>query len=136
MSADSISAGGNQILADYPTLPQEFGIFVGPFVVFLILIMFFSICCCCCCTCGCCCCFAKKDEPYSKAELLCPAIFLLAALGMVLIVSILGLAQSANVETTLKASGCSVAILLDDILNGNVTQSGSGFFAGLNGASN
>ena len=55
---------------------------------------------------------------------------------MVTIVSIMGMAQSANIETTLKASGCSVAIILDDFLNGNVSDFTSGFFAGLKETSN
>lgn len=54
---------------------------------------------------------------------------------MLLVISILGLAEASDIETSVKASGCSVAVLFDDLINGNVTSSGRGFWAGMYGIS-
>lgn len=41
----------NVVLQTYPNLPQEYGLFVGPFVVGLIAMMLSCMCSCCCCCC-------------------------------------------------------------------------------------
>lgn len=50
---------------------------------------------------------------------------------MMVIVSIIGITKAPEAEKTYQAMSCSVAICLDDLINGNVTTAGS-FFIGLN----
>lgn len=61
----------NSILTNYPKLPQEYGLFVGPFAVCLFVLMFTCLCTCCCCCCPagcppCGCCRKPMGETYSK----------------------------------------------------------------------
>lgn len=125
----------NAILTNYPKLPQEFGLFVGPFVVCLVILCFTCLCSCCCCCCPagcppCGCCRKPMGEPYSKCELVWPAIVLLLALGLILAAGVVGLSKSKDIQTTIEAVGCSVSVALDDIINGNTTSTGK-FFIGI-----
>lgn len=64
-----------------------------------------------------------------------PAVILMAALTMILIVSIIGITESSDIELSMKSVGCSFAVVFDDIINGNVTSDGNGFFIGMEGLS-
>lgn len=59
-----------------------------------------------------------------------PAIVLLLALGLILAAGAVGLSKSKDIQTTIETVGCSVAIVLDDIINGNTTSTGH-FFIGI-----
>lgn len=52
------------------------------------------------------------------------------ALSLILAAGAVGLSKSKDVQTTIEAVGCSVSIILDDVINGNVTDSGK-FFVGI-----
>lgn len=65
-------------------------------------------------------------------ELCWPAVVLIAALTMILVMGILGLSRSSDIEVSVKATCCTISVLFDDLLNGNVSSSGN-FFIGMNG---
>lgn len=52
------------------------------------------------------------------------------ALGLILAAGAIGLSKTKDLQKTIEAVGCTVAITLDDIINGNATESGR-FFIGL-----
>ena len=56
---------------------------------------------------------------------------LIAALLLCIGASIAGFSQSEAFPQTLTSMGCASSIILDDLLNGNVTTDGSSFFVGL-----
>jgi hypothetical protein len=56
-------------------------------------------------------------------------------LGLILAAGAIGLSKSKDIQTTIEAVGCSVSITLDDIINGNVTETGK-FFVGIRTLSN
>jgi hypothetical protein len=54
------------------------------------------------------------------------------ALGVVIGAGVYGFVKANDINNTLKRVTCSVTIVPDDLLNGNVTASGANFFTGLN----
>ena len=111
------------------------GIFIGFFVVGLaiILIQWMCLCCCCCCP-SCCpskCCQKDENEQYTKCELYWPTVFLILLLLLVVIVSAIGLSKASTFKDGLSDIQCSLSLMLDDVVNGNVTTSGSSFFIGV-----
>lgn len=46
--------------------------------------------------------------------------------------SYLGLSQASIISSSINSMSCATSIVMDDILNGNVTTNGSSFFVGLN----
>lgn len=107
---------------------------MGAFLVALIILLCMFLCLCCCCTCpGCCpskCCRKPEGEAYSKCELLWPAFVLLATYLIILIAGAMGVGEAGTVESGVKATGCSLAIVVDDFLNGNVSTAGD-YFIGI-----
>lgn len=55
---------------------------------------------------------------------------LVIALVVVIVPSIIGLSRSGDIQSSYEAVGCSAAIAFDDLLNGNVSTTGT-FFIGL-----
>jgi bacteriorhodopsin len=53
-----------------------------------------------------------------------PSIFLIVALLLVVVASIVGITRAGDLEHTYYSVGCSVAITMDDILNGNRASTG------------
>lgn len=51
-------------------------------------------------------------------------------MGLILAAGAVGLSKSKDIQTTIETVGCSVAIVLDDIINGNTTSTGH-FFIGI-----
>lgn len=95
-------------------------------------------CLCCCCTCpGCCpskcckCCRHDDDILYTKCELLWPSIFLLVLLLLAIAASIPGITQSGKLSGSFETIQCGVALAMDNIVNGNVTNDKSSFFYGV-----
>lgn len=104
-------------------------IFVGIFVLGLIIFLFSwpFLCCCCCCP-SCCpskCCQKPENEAYSKCELYWPAVTLILALTFTISVSVYGFVHTTDIKTTFTGFQCSISIFTDDILNGNLTDSGT-----------
>lgn len=56
------------------------------------------------------------------------------ALGLILAGGIIGLTKTKDLQTAIEGIGCSVAITMDDIINGNETN--GKFFAGIRTLSN
>lgn len=89
------------LLTTFPELPKEYGLFVGPFALAWILIFLVApwTCCCCCCP-SCCplvCCRKPMGEPYTKCELIWPAVFLIACFGVILAAGALGLSKAKDI---------------------------------------
>lgn len=128
----------SKILSKYPKLQTEYIVFVVPFLIaFFLMFIICPITCCCCCCPGCCppsCCRKALGEKYSKCELIWPSIVLILALGLILAGGAVGLTKAKDLQRTIEGIGCSVAITLDDIINGNETN--GKFFAGIRTLSN
>ena len=60
-----------------------------------------------------------------------PAITLICAFLVILVGGIIGVSEAGDLETSMKASGCSIAIVIDDMINGNVTTDNSAYFLGV-----
>jgi hypothetical protein len=108
--------------------------FVGPFVLGLVIIIFIwmFLCCCCCCP-SCCpskCCQKAENESYTKCELIWPTVTLVLAFLLIVVMSVIGITKAADAETAYKGMSCSIAICMDDLINGNVTTTGR-LFIGL-----
>jgi len=75
--------------------------FVGPFLVGLVVIILiwpFLLCCCCCPSCCPSRCCQKPDaEPYTKCELIWPSVFLIVALLLVIVASIVGITRAGDI---------------------------------------
>lgn len=108
--------------------------FVGPFLVGLVItVLIWPFLWCCCCCPGCCpskCCQKPDTEAYTKCELLWPSIFLIVALLLVIVASIVGITRAGDLEQTYYAVGCSAALTFDDLLYGNVSSTNQ-FFIGV-----
>lgn len=106
------------------------GVFLVGFVVIILIWMFLGCCCCCphCCPSQCC----RKDESeqYTKCELYWPTIVLIIALLLATVASIVGIVRAGDLQGSFDAVACSGAIALDDLLNGNITTTGT-FFMGI-----
>lgn len=94
------------ILTEYPNLPKEYGLFVGPFLLGMIILMMTCLCSCCCCCCPaacppCGCCKKPMKETYTRCELIWPGIVLMLALGMILAAGAIGLTKSKDLQTTI-----------------------------------
>ena len=118
-----------------PDFISRAAIFTGAFFLALIvlLIMFFFLCCCCVCP-SCCpssCCRKPEGEAYTKCELYWPAITLICAFLVIMIGGILGVSEAGDLEKSMQASGCAISIVIDDMINGNVTADGNTFFLGV-----
>lgn len=113
-------------------------IYVVPFLIGFILGIFLWTCLCCCCTCPSCCpstcckCCRKDDEiPYTKCELIWPAVFLLLVLALAIAASIPGITQAGKLVSSVQTMECGLALALDDISNGNMTVDQTNFFFGI-----
>ena len=118
------------------------GITVGPFLIGLILSLTLWSCLLCCCVCpGACpskCCQHSDGELYTKCELIWPAIVLLVFMIMACAASVpgiqskfnVGFIQVGKVTDGLKSAECAISIMLDDALNGNLTNDNSSLFIG------
>lgn len=107
------------------------GIFVGFFAIGFVVILaqWMCLCCCCCCP-SCCpskCCQKDENEQYTKCELYWPSIFLVLLLLLIIIVSAMGISKASTFKEGLGDIQCSLSMMLDDVVNGNVTTSGSYF---------
>ena len=107
------------------------GIFIGFFALgfIIILIQWMCLCCCCCCP-SCCpskCCQKDENEQYTKCELYWPSIFLILLLLLIIIVSAMGISKAGTFKDGLGDIQCSLSMMLDDVVNGNLTTSGSYF---------
>lgn len=69
-------------------------------------------------------------ETYTRCELIWPGIVLMIALALILAAGAIGLTKSKDLQNTIESVGCSVSICLDDLINGNVTDSNK-YFIGL-----
>lgn len=126
----------SQSLDTVKTNPSGIIIFVISFLIGLILIIVLwpFLCCCCCCP-SCCpsrCCQKPEDEQYTKCELYWPAITLILALLLAIAASAYGFTTAAGLGKGTRDLSCSTSMLIDDILNGNVTTDGKSFFVGMN----
>ena len=112
---------------------------MAPFAIGLVVIALIWMFLCCCCVCpSCCpskCCQKNEEEQYTKCELIWPTIVLILALLLAAVASIIGLTNANDIETSFKATSCSLALTFDDIVNGNVSESGK-FFAGISTIAN
>jgi hypothetical protein len=110
--------------------------FIGPFIVGLVVIVLMAPFLLCCCSCPhCCpskCCQKSEEEQYTKCELYWPTITLVLALLLCIGACVAGFSQSQLISNSLDSMTCASSIVLDDLMNGNVTTGGSSFFAGLN----
>ena len=121
------------------TILSPFITFAGPFLVGFVIILFLWIGLCCCCCAGCCCTCSKccKKNPdqvhqeYTKCELYWPTIVLILAILLTLVAGVVGLTKAGDMQSSTNAVACSLAITLDDLINGNVTTAGT-FFIGIN----
>ena len=108
--------------------------FVGPFLIGFVVIVTIWTClaCCCCCphSCPSKCCRKPDEEQYTKCELYWPTIVLFVAVALVLIAGITGVAKAGDLESSMKAVSCSLAITFDDLINGNVSTAGT-YFMGI-----
>jgi len=59
-------------------------------------------------------------------------VVLVVALLLACVASIVGFTRANGLSSGISNTVCSTFILLDDFLNGNVTEAGTAFFAGLN----
>lgn len=93
--------------------------------------------CCCCCpgSCPSKCCQKPEQEQYTRCELFWPAIALIIACLVCIGACIAGFTQSSQAATAITNVACSLSIVTDDLLNGNVTDDNSSFFVGLNSIS-
>lgn len=124
------------LMTEGPKLYTDFGIFVAPFVLGLVItfLIWPFLCCCCCCP-SCCpskCCQKPDTEQYTKCELYWPAVVLILAFLLLLVASVIGITRAGDIESSYKAVGCSAAITFDDLLNGNPSSTGK-YFIGMNG---
>jgi hypothetical protein len=107
------------------------GIFVGFFALGLIVILIQWMCLCCCCCCpSCCpskCCQKDENEQYTKCELYWPSIFLILLLLLIIIVSAMGISKAGTFKEGLGDIQCSLSMMLDDVVNGNLTTTGKYF---------
>ena len=69
---------------------------------------------------------------YTNCELKWPSVMVLLAFGIAVGAGVYGFTKAKDITTTLKRVSCSVAVVPDDLLNGNVTADGAAFFTGLN----
>jgi hypothetical protein len=78
------------IMGNVVSLGLYLGVFVVPFVVFLLAWPF--LCCCCCCPASCPskCCQQKEGEPYTRCELKWPSAVLILSLLLVISISCYG----------------------------------------------
>lgn len=44
---------------------------------------------------------------------------------------ILGVSEAGDLEKSMQASGCAISILIDDMINGNVTTDETAYFLGV-----
>lgn len=108
--------------------------FASPFIVGLIVMVIISVflllSCCCPGHCPPKRCRVEKDS-YKRSQLLLPSIMLIVSLLLVLGINIYAISKTTKVTETYAAVSCSMAICLDDVINGNISHVGS-FFIGLN----
>lgn len=64
--------------------------------------------------------------------MLWPSIFLLILLGLVIATSIPGLTQASKLSDSIQTMECGVGLVMDDLLNGNITTDQTSFFSGTN----
>ena len=136
----------NKDLGKFATEAQKdsvpFALFSGFFILGLFFLMTswcFLICCCCCP--GCCpskCCQKNENEQYTKCELYWPSITLILALLVIVAGSAigkffydLGFSKADSFSNGLGDMTCATSIMLDDVVNGNVTLDGKNFFIGI-----
>lgn len=141
----SFSADGNSLVRTLITdlnsgieqitsTATELIIFVVPFALGFIIIIFIWMFLCCCCVCpSCCpskCCQKNEEEQYTKCELIWPTVVLILALLLSSIAAIIGLSNASDIESSIKTTSCALAFTFDDVINGNISESGQ-FFAGI-----
>lgn len=133
----------NELSNDWSKAPAKFqeqtkgfALWVGPFALgFVLLLLFLPFLSCCCCCPNCCpskCCRQEDSKLYTKCELRWPSVMVILALGVTIAAGAYGFVKAKSINETMKKVTCSVAIVPDDLLNGNITQSGTNFFTGLN----
>lgn len=115
---------------------SSLGIYVAPFVIGLLLSLTLWAFLCCCCTCtSCCpskCCQHDENILYTKCELLWPAIVLVILLALAIGASIPGITQASKLSDSITTMQCGIGLMLDDLLNGNLTADSTSFFSGTN----
>lgn len=113
---------------------------MGPYVfglaVMIVVVIFLVSCCCMPDTCPPKFCSSKPiGEVYSRCELIWPGLVLLACLSLILAAGIYGIVKTKDIQTAAESVGCSIAISIDDIRNGNATSTGQ-YFVGTQSLSN
>ena len=135
MTKHLISGDTGSATSDLSSNTTELSIFIGPFLLGLALILLLTPFLLCCCICPhCCpaqCCRKNEEEQYSQCELYWPTITLIVALLLCIGACIAGFSQSQLISNSIGNINCATSIMLDDIINGNVTEDASSFFSGL-----
>lgn len=130
---------GSGLTTQLPNIQVDFGLFVAPFLLVLLVtfVIWPFLCCCCCCP-SCCpskCCQKPESEQYTKCELIWPSITLILALLLMIVASVIGITRATDIQSSYTSVGCSVAVTFDDVINGNTSTAGT-FFIGMNGLKN
>ena len=136
MIAAALAGNMNQVTESLQAQASTLGIYVAPFVIGLLLSLTLWAFLCCCCTCtGCCpskCCQHDDNLLYTKCELLWPAIALVVLLAVAIGASVPGITQAGKLSDSVGTMQCGIGVMLDDLLNGNLTLDETAFFSGTN----
>lgn len=99
--------------------------FVGAWVIGLgiaIILLPFLLCCCCCpWSCPPWCGRKRENMPYTKCEMVWPAIVSLILLLIILVTAIVGISSKFKALAVYEDTACVTGVLLDDVTNGNVS---------------
>jgi hypothetical protein len=115
-------------------MAREIVLFVGPFILGLgIMLIIFPILLCCC-ICPRCCppklCRKDQNAKYTNFYLVFPVGVMVLAVLLIGVSSIVGISRAGKIVDAYESVGCSIAITLDDVINGNLSTSGT-YFVGL-----
>lgn len=110
-------------------------VFVGAWVIGLVvaIILFPFLLCCCICPWSCPLWNRKRENmPYSRCEVIWPAIVSLILLLIILVTSIVGIASHFKAKANYDEVSCASGVVIDDIINGNVSfTDSSNYFSGI-----
>lgn len=136
MIGDALNGDMDSVVAAAKEQASTLGIYIAPFIIGLLLSVTLWAFLCCCCTCpSCCpskCCQHDENILYTKCELLWPAIVLVVLLGLAIGASVPGIMQASKLSDSITTMQCGVGLMLDDLLNGNITTDETSFFSGTN----